>query len=216
MKQISILTIGFAVALAFAPALAEDFTAGKTPAQLFRSDCATCHPSPNGLVRRRGNVGELTDFLREHYTTKSETAAALAAYVSGFAPTHGTGHSRTRNHSEIETTVTADHIPADPASADAPAPRRRHAGDINRPRAHDDGDTPRPPHGIANRSADPEAASMQQATKPAAPKLHKHRHVTDKGRTGSRGGEPAEASPPEPHATTVTAPEGSPAAGGPH
>jgi hypothetical protein len=84
VKQISIFVLGFVTAFASAPAPAQDLTAGKTPAQLFRSDCAECHRSPNGLARNH-DVRGLADFLREHYTTKSETAGALAAYVSGFA-----------------------------------------------------------------------------------------------------------------------------------
>jgi hypothetical protein len=63
---------------------AQDFTAGKTPAQLFSSDCSTCHHQPNGLGKKYDN-GSLASFLREHYTTKPDTAGALAKYVMGFA-----------------------------------------------------------------------------------------------------------------------------------
>ena len=73
MKQISIFVLGFAVAFASASAPAQDLTAGKTPAQLFRSDCAECHRSPGGIARTR-DARALADFLREHYTTKSESA----------------------------------------------------------------------------------------------------------------------------------------------
>lgn len=64
-----------------APALAQDFSAGKTAAQLFASDCAACHKSPGGLAKGQ-SVSALTSFLREHYTTKPASAAALAAYLS--------------------------------------------------------------------------------------------------------------------------------------
>jgi hypothetical protein len=67
------------------PALAQDFSAGKTAAQLFASDCSACHKSPAGLAKGQ-SVGSLTSFLREHYTTKTESAAALAAYLSGAGP----------------------------------------------------------------------------------------------------------------------------------
>lgn len=63
------------------PALAQDFSAGKTAAQLFASDCAACHRSPGGLAKGQ-SVSALTSFLREHYTTKPESAAALAAYLA--------------------------------------------------------------------------------------------------------------------------------------
>src|SRR6516225_11961331 len=43
VKQISIFVLGFAAAFASGSAPAQDLTAGKTPAQLFRSDCAECH-----------------------------------------------------------------------------------------------------------------------------------------------------------------------------
>jgi len=55
---------------------------GKTPAQIFASDCATCHKSPRGLGSGKGSL-LLTGFLREHYTSSREQAAALAAYVLG-------------------------------------------------------------------------------------------------------------------------------------
>jgi mono/diheme cytochrome c family protein len=93
VKQISFLVVGSVIAFANAPAQAQDFTAGKTPAQLFSSDCAECHRSPNGLARGR-DVRSLAGFLREHYTTKSETAGSLAAYVSGFS---GGGPADARN-----------------------------------------------------------------------------------------------------------------------
>ena len=59
-----------------------DYSAGKTPAQLFSGDCAACHSSPKGLAKSQ-DQRSLTSFLREHYTTRSETAGALAAYLMG-------------------------------------------------------------------------------------------------------------------------------------
>jgi hypothetical protein len=52
----------------------------KTPAQLFASDCAMCHKSPQGLAKSGGLFG-VKDFLREHYTASKESAAAIAAYL---------------------------------------------------------------------------------------------------------------------------------------
>lgn len=57
-----------------------DYSAGKTPAQLFSGDCSSCHQSPRGLAKAQDQRG-LTNFLREHYTTRVETAGALAAYL---------------------------------------------------------------------------------------------------------------------------------------
>lgn len=53
---------------------------GKSPGQIFASDCAVCHKTARGLANGK-NSGALAAFLREHYTTSREQAAALAAYV---------------------------------------------------------------------------------------------------------------------------------------
>src|SRR5262249_33098251 len=92
----------------------QDLTAGKTPAQLFNSDCAECHHSPSGLARNR-DVRVLASFLREHYTTKSDTASALAAYVSGFSG----GGAAARNRG------TGVAVPANTPSEGRPVDRRR-------------------------------------------------------------------------------------------
>ncbi|HXZ46673.1 MAG TPA: hypothetical protein VEH02_08090, partial [Pseudolabrys sp.] len=42
----------------------ESLDQGKTPAQLFASDCSVCHKSPHGLTRGGGIFG-LESFLRE-------------------------------------------------------------------------------------------------------------------------------------------------------
>src|ERR1700716_1320002 len=73
--------IGFLGGGAAGSAAAQDYTAGKTPAQLFQSDCSACHKTPQGLSRGM-DQRSLAGFLREHYTTKQESAGALAAYVA--------------------------------------------------------------------------------------------------------------------------------------
>jgi Group II intron, maturase-specific domain len=72
------------LALITGTSLAQDLAAGRTPAQLFASDCSACHRSPQGLGKKY-NTGSLTGFLRAHYTTTPETAGSLAKYVMGFA-----------------------------------------------------------------------------------------------------------------------------------
>lgn len=59
----------------------ENLDAGKTPAQLFASNCAICHDSVQGLSKV-GGISGLKDFLSEPYTASKETAAAIAAYVA--------------------------------------------------------------------------------------------------------------------------------------
>lgn len=83
-----------AVALlaALAPAMAHAETnidAGKTPAQIFASDCAACHKAVRGLANGRGSRA-LAGFLSEHYTSSQEEAAALAAYILGGGGESGT------------------------------------------------------------------------------------------------------------------------------
>jgi hypothetical protein len=198
VKQVSALIIGFAVfaACAATPAAGEDFTAGKTPAQLFRSDCGACHRSPNGLARERGNVGGLTAFLREHYTTKAESAAALAAYVSGLASPGGaarTGRGDRRSRSGDDAPVTATAVPAETKPAESAGKRR----------AHDDGDAPRPPRGVGtagstNAAADPltrlrsylssgldSGSASAQAARTGAPKARKRRAGAEETSAGA-------------------------------
>jgi mono/diheme cytochrome c family protein len=165
VKQISIFVLGFAAAFASASAPAQDLTAGKTPAQLFRSDCVECHRSPGGIARTR-DVRALADFLREHYTSKSETAGALAAYVSSFAPGGAAARNRAngasapatggyrdvgrRNRGEVD--ATADGGDAQAKPAEDPAGRHRRttslSGDREKRRVDSDGEVSRPSAGI--------------------------------------------------------------------
>ena len=183
MKEISIFVVGLAMACASAAATAQDLTAGKTPAELFHSDCAECHRSPGGVAGTR-DVHALTSFLREHYTTKSETAGALAAYVSSFA---GTGAAARNGGTGVAPPVSGEPSPprhrgqGDAAAAarsnasaiEDGAPRRRRggiSGDVETRRVHNDRDVPRPPGIIA---ATPAAA----AGKTAAPRARKRRNA---------------------------------------
>lgn len=66
-------------------AAAQDYDAGKNGPQLFASDCNACHKGPAGLAKGRDR-GALTSFLKEHYTSKTESAELLAAYLLGAGP----------------------------------------------------------------------------------------------------------------------------------
>jgi hypothetical protein len=55
---------------------------GKTAAQLYATDCAICHKSPQSITQAPGLFG-LESFLREHYTASRESAASIAAYLKG-------------------------------------------------------------------------------------------------------------------------------------
>lgn len=76
------LAIGIsALCLAGTAGAQENLEQGKSPAQLFGSDCAICHKSPQGLGKAGGIFG-IESFLREHYTTSRENAAAIANYLN--------------------------------------------------------------------------------------------------------------------------------------
>ena len=59
-----------------------DLNEGKSPAELFQAGCAVCHQSPAGLAKGR-REGELTNFLRQHYTSSVQHAGALASFLAG-------------------------------------------------------------------------------------------------------------------------------------
>src|ERR1700687_1484259 len=71
------LLIGYFAAL---PAQAQNLEAGKRPSQIFAGTCNACHKSPRGLLKTV-SAGSLPGFLREHYTTSSEMASLLRAFL---------------------------------------------------------------------------------------------------------------------------------------
>jgi len=75
------LTIGFLAVLAPAMAHAQtNLDQGKSASQLFANGCAECHKAPHALAKGK-SAATVAEFLREHYTTGRDQAAALAAYV---------------------------------------------------------------------------------------------------------------------------------------
>jgi len=69
-------TLGLGSALT-APASAQNLDAGKPPSQIFSEVCANCHRG------RDFKNGVSASFLREHYTTSSDMASTMAAYLAG-------------------------------------------------------------------------------------------------------------------------------------
>jgi hypothetical protein len=141
MKWISGLGLAAVLALGTSVALAQDFSAGKTPAQLFGSDCSACHRAPGGLAGNR-DVRTLTAFLRQHYTTNPDSAGTLAAYVSGFA-----GTAAPRPAAVVGTSATGDDSRTAARPGENPARRRRTtemSGDGEKRRREDAAAPPRP------------------------------------------------------------------------
>jgi hypothetical protein len=131
---------------------------GKSPAEIFANDCATCHKSARGLANGRGSSG-LASFLVEHYTASKDQAAALAAYVMGAGggeaaprgPKPAAGPDRNR------------------ASAEPPPPRPPEKPDQAPPAAGRPG--PQPATASRNRRNEPPttAATQQPAAVVAEP-----------------------------------------------
>ncbi len=59
---------------------AQNLEAGKTPSQIFSSTCSLCHKSSRGILKSVA-PGSLPGFLRQHYTTSSDMASAMSAFV---------------------------------------------------------------------------------------------------------------------------------------
>ena len=62
------------------PAQAQNLEAGKSPSQIFAGTCSACHKSPRGLLKTVP-AGSLPGFLRQHYTTSSDMASLLSAFL---------------------------------------------------------------------------------------------------------------------------------------
>jgi hypothetical protein len=62
-------------------AQAQNIDQGKTAPRLFADTCSACHRSPRGLAKGRYRL-TLMMFLKEHYSTSSNTASELADYLA--------------------------------------------------------------------------------------------------------------------------------------
>lgn len=79
-RALSLATVMLLVGFATVPAQAQNLEAGKSPSQIFAGSCSACHKAPRGLLKTVA-PGALPGFLRQHYTTSSDMASLLAAYV---------------------------------------------------------------------------------------------------------------------------------------
>jgi len=69
--------VGLAVWMTAVPAHSQsNLDAGKSAAQIFATTCINCHRSAREIKRTTNS------FMREHYTTGSQEAAAMAAYLA--------------------------------------------------------------------------------------------------------------------------------------
>src|SRR5262245_3741605 len=92
----------------------------KTAAQLYASNCATCHESLQSVSNTK-SFFELKSFLSQHYTSNRESAANLAAYLKG--------QERSSAESQRRPGAVSDVRPPEPTpSASAEASRRHTRG----------------------------------------------------------------------------------------
>jgi hypothetical protein len=80
-RALSLATVTLLIGcFAAGPVRAQNLEAGKSPSQIFAGTCNACHKSPRGLLKTV-SPGSLPGFLRQHYTTSSDMASLLSAFL---------------------------------------------------------------------------------------------------------------------------------------
>jgi hypothetical protein len=145
--------LGILAAASLPPASGQNLDAGKPASRIFAEVCSNCHRSPREL---RSNPA--TGFLREHYTTGSDMASTMAAYLSSAGSRAGAAQPKRQPN---PTAPAGTATPREPPAADASRePQRAQTGD---PKAA-------PPGSTRSRPGSARAASAAE-TKPPAPPL---------------------------------------------
>jgi hypothetical protein len=136
---------------------------GKPAAEIYQSDCATCHKTTRGLADGRNSL-MLSSFLREHYTASREQAGALAAYVLGAgggaaAPAQKPAQEHAKATGEEPKT-------GEPKTAARPAPEAK-PPDQDHPAVSNTGKRDaRPATASRGQKQEPEAATPSQQAAP--------------------------------------------------
>jgi len=121
LRRFSPWLVALVAAAPLAPAGAQNLDAGKSASQIFSEVCANCHRSPREL-----KSGASASFLREHYTTGSEMASTMAAYLAGTGGSEprapGAGPQPKRPPNPTGSPAAGATPPATTTSREAPAP----------------------------------------------------------------------------------------------
>ncbi len=141
-----------------ASAQPEDLTRGKTPTQLFASDCADCHRNPRGLAK--SDARSLAGFLRVHYTASKESAAAIAEYLVSLGAGSPQRASPRPAPSAAKPPVPREPSKEPPSQTAAPAAKPSEA---SAPRPPEPASEPKP----ASAAAPPETPAAVSAPPPA-------------------------------------------------
>ncbi len=101
------------------PAGAQNLEAGKSPSQIFSQTCSLCHKSPRGLLKTVP-PGSLAGFLRQHYTTSTDMASMLSAYVlsNGATDTRIGGDNLTKQGKEARSAPNSEVKPSEPKTSE--------------------------------------------------------------------------------------------------
>jgi hypothetical protein len=108
-----IVVISFVtVCIAGSAGAQENLERAKTAAQLYATNCASCHKSPQSVTTTTKIFGGLEGFLREHYTPSSQSAATIAAYLNGLKK-QSSGSVRARDAKRTSPTNAAKPSPSE-------------------------------------------------------------------------------------------------------
>jgi hypothetical protein len=146
------LTIGLLTALVPVTARAQtNIDQGKSASQIFSNACAECHKSASGLGKGK-STSTVAEFLREHYTTGREQAAALAAYVVG-------------GRDVVASPAAGKKSPAERAGAATPADAAQDKRHAQKPPKPDEAATAARPR----RQGEADAKPKEEANSPSLP-----------------------------------------------
>lgn len=136
----------------------ENLEAGKTPSQIFSSTCNVCHKSPRGLLKTVPS-SSLSGFLRQHYTTSSDMANVLAAFLVS----NGAADPRFQAKDQPKQKEGAKDAKQEAARPAAQQPQQR------LPRPGEVPDVMRPDHGPAHAAIDAKQKLQQKQGKKGKP-----------------------------------------------
>jgi len=153
------------------PVQAQNLEAGKSPSQIFAGTCSACHKSPRGLLKTVP-AGSLPGFLRQHYTTSSDMASLLSAFLTS------NGAADTRY---VGTQPKQDKDAKPEAKPAGPAEQLDRHGRRLRP--------PVPPQDIPKPETQPQQAERPDDGDELPPQAEPRRH----GRNAKRMARPSEA-----------------------
>jgi hypothetical protein len=160
LATVMLLIGGFAAA----PVRAQNLEAGKSPSQIFAGTCTACHKGARGLLKTVA-PGSLPGFLRQHYTTSSEMASVLSAYLVS----NGASDTRYIGSQPKQAKDSKQEPSGQPTQLDRYGRPIRRAPSQEASRPDGDGRLPQAePDGRRNRLANPDAKPAGEGQTPAA------------------------------------------------